>query len=79
MNAIAEMVRDDRKVSFLRYSDRELWYRTECGFEFPVPLSETGAAVFKASDHAILFLRHIRRHMDRIDEQRLIYAAGLTA
>ena len=61
---IKEMVENNRKVSFRFYRDGQLWYSTECGFEFPVPISEAGTATFLAEDRAILFMRYIRRHME---------------
>ena len=61
---LKEMVQNNQKVSFRFYRDGQLWYSTECGFEFPVPVSEAGTATFLAEDKAILFMRYIRRHME---------------
>ena len=61
---IKEMVQNNQKVEFRFYRDGQLWYATECGFEFPVPISEAGTATFLAEDRAILFMRYIRKHMD---------------
>ncbi len=61
---IKEMVQNNQKVSFKFYRDGQLWYATECGFEFPVPISEGGTATFFAEDRAILFMRYIRKHME---------------
>jgi len=64
---IKEMVKDKR-VKFDFYRAGELWYVTECGFRFPVPASDTGDAVFKAEDKAILFMRWIRKHIASCEE-----------
>ncbi len=61
---LKEMVKNNQKVTFRFYRDGELWYATECGFEFPVPISEAGTATFLAEDRAILFMRYIRKHME---------------
>ncbi len=61
---IKEMVENNQKVRFRFYRDGELWYGTECGFEFPVPISEAGTATFLAEDKAILFMRYIRKHVE---------------
>jgi hypothetical protein len=61
---IKEMVRNNQKVTFKFYRDGQLWYATECGFEFPVPIAEAGTATFLAEDRAILFMRYIRKHME---------------
>ena len=59
-----EMVENNQKVRLRFYRDGQLWYGTECGFEFPVPLVEAGTATFLAEDRAILFMRYIRKHME---------------
>ena len=61
---IKEMVENHQKVRFRFYRDGQLWYATECGFEFPVPIAEAGTATFLAEDKAILFMRYIRRYME---------------
>jgi hypothetical protein len=61
---IKEMVENRQKVRFRFYRDGQLWYGTECGFEFPVPISEAGTATFLAEDKAILYMRYIRRHLE---------------
>ena len=52
-----------KKVRFKFYRDGELWYETDDGFEFPVPISDTGTGIFKAEDGAIQYMRWIRRHL----------------
>jgi hypothetical protein len=61
---IKEMVGKNQKVVFRFYRDGQLWYATECDFEFPVPISEAGTATFLAEDRAILFMRYIRKYME---------------
>jgi hypothetical protein len=61
---IKQMVENNQKVRFQFYRDGQLWYVTECGFEFPVPISEAGTATFLAEDKAILFMRYIRKYME---------------
>ncbi len=64
---IKDMVKD-KKVTFVRYQSNELFYVTECGFEFPVPISDTGDAAFLAEDKAMLFMRYIRKHVAYLEE-----------
>ena len=54
------------QVTFLRYFDGDLWYRTDSGFSFPVPVSDAGTATFLATDRAMFFMRYIRKHMETI-------------
>jgi hypothetical protein len=69
MSKLKDMVKD-KVVRFKFYRAGELWYTTECGFEFPVPISDTGDGVFLVEDRAILFMRYIRKHMDYLDDAR---------
>jgi hypothetical protein len=52
-----------KKVHFKYYRDGALWYETEDGFEFPVPIADTGTGIFKAEDGAIQYMRWIRKHL----------------
>ena len=61
---ILKMVKDNKQVNFLFYRDSNLWYKTEDGFLFPVPIEDIGNATFLAQDKAILFMRYIRKHLD---------------
>jgi hypothetical protein len=70
MITLKDMVKDHKKVRFSFYRDSELWYITEDGFEFPVPLEEVGNATFMAEDRAILFMRYIRKHMEMLEKTR---------
>jgi len=70
MESIKDMVKDNKKVRFSFYRDRQLFYRTESGFEFPVPIDDIGNATFLAEDKAILFMRYIRKHLKTIDDAR---------
>ncbi len=66
--SLKEMVENNQKVTFRFYRDGHLWYSTECGFEFPVPISEAGTATFLAEDRAILFMRYIRKYMEYLEK-----------
>jgi hypothetical protein len=70
MTTIKDMVKDDKRVRFTFYRDRQLFYQTECGFEFPVPIDDIGNATFLAEDKTILLMKYIRRHLKTIDEAK---------
>lgn len=72
---IKDMVSGGKLVRFAFYRSGDLWYRTDCGFEFPVPISDAGDAVFLAEDRAILFMRYIRKHIAAIEAARNEQAA----
>ena len=65
--SITEMVKNKR-VKFELYRQGELWYVTEDGFKFPVPIEDTGAGTFLAEDKAMIFMRYIRKQLKNIEE-----------
>lgn len=69
---VKDMVIDNKRVKFLKYQKNELWYVTECGFEFPVPISDTGDAIFNNEDKALLFMRWIKKHIVYLEESKKI-------
>ena len=76
MNSIKEMVKNRKKARFSFYRDKELWYITEDGFEFPVPIDEVGNATFLHEDKAILLMRYIRKHIEFLDKARKEHEAS---
>ena len=66
---IKDHVNNDQVVTFLYYRDGELWYNTEKGFIFPVPISDIGNATFNAKDKAILFMRYIRKYAKAMESE----------
>ncbi len=70
MRTVKEMIVNNQKVRFCFYRDGNLWYETECGFRFPVPVAEAGTATFAAEDRAILFMRYIRKQMEHVEDAR---------
>jgi hypothetical protein len=56
-------------ATFAYFYDNALYYRTEDGFTFPVPVADTansqgGAATFNAVEKGITLMRWIRRAME---------------
>lgn len=64
---IKAMIIGGKMVTFSHYKQKELWYKTECGFEFPVPVCDTGDATFMNTDKAIMFMRWINAHIKNIE------------
>lgn len=58
-----------KTVKFSYYFDGDLWYQTEDGFSFPVPISDIGTATFKAEDDAPLFMRYVRKHLATLEQK----------
>ena len=70
MRTLKEMIINNQKVRFCYYRDSQLWYETECGFRFPVPIGDAGTATFLSEDRAILFMRYIRKQMAALEDAR---------
>lgn len=64
MSTLKELVASSKQVHFQFYRKGELWYKSDDGFEFSVPVSDTGDGVFLASDRAMLFMRYIRKQLE---------------
>lgn len=65
---IGMAVNDGKVVKFVCLRDDKLWYQTQGGDLFPVPLEDTKGASFLAEDRAILFMRWMRKWNDDVDE-----------
>jgi hypothetical protein len=57
-------------VDFQYYRAGNLYYVTETGITFPVPIEDTGEATFLSSDKAILFMRYIRKHLKFLEDSK---------
>ena len=71
MRTLKEMVEGNQKVKFTRFLKGNLYYKTECGFEFVVPVEDTGDATFLAEDKALLFMRYIRKTLQLRDKGKV--------
>lgn len=67
-----KMLVKDQKVHFHFARSGQLWYITDSGFVFPVPFSDMGDGTFLPSDKAILFMRYIRKQLNRMSEEEKV-------
>lgn len=58
------------RVRFQFYREKELWYKTDTGLEFPVPIEDCGNGIFLAEDKGMFFMRYIRKHLETIQKGR---------
>ena len=75
--SIKEMVKDNKTATFEFFRKGELWYKTECGFSFPVPVSDTGDGEFQRTERALFLMRYIRKHLDSIEAGRVECSAPI--
>lgn len=63
-------------VKFVHYVDQALWYATDDGWMFPVPMFDTAGALFAAESKAIFFMRWIRKRIEFEAQLRADYEAA---
>lgn len=61
----------NQNAHFVFYRDQSLFYETDNGFQFPVPVSDAGSATFNQEEKAILLMRYIRKHLARTEAAKL--------
>lgn len=49
--------------TFQYYKDSSLWYKTESGLLFNVPISDIGNATFNYQEKGLLMMRYIRKYL----------------
>jgi hypothetical protein len=62
MLTLKELIKD-KQVHFQFYRHGDLYYKTDDGFEFTVPVSDAGDGIFLNEDKAMLFMRYIRKQL----------------
>lgn len=63
---IKELVRDGKLARFQFYQSGDLWYITDDGFKFPVPVADAGTGKFLVVDKAITLMRYIRLYLEKL-------------
>lgn len=66
---ILDHVKDNKKVTFKLYRSDILYYETELGLIFEIPISYTGTGSFPIEDKAINYMRWIRPQIEKIKEK----------
>lgn len=60
----------NQNAHFVFYRDECLFYETDNGFQFPVPIADAGSATFNHEERAILLMRYIRKHIAKTEDAR---------
>ena len=66
---LEKILQDNENVRFMFFLSGKLWYRTESGFKFPVPIKGSGQSVFLNEDRANRFYPYIKAHAQKLDEK----------
>ena len=66
---IEKVIQNNESVSFMFFLSGKLWYRTESGFKFPVPIKGSGQSVFLNEDRVNRFYPYIKAHAQKLNEK----------
>lgn len=68
---VKQHVIDHQKAVYKFYQGGSLWYETEKGLQFEVPISETGNGIFNKEEKAINLMKWINKQLDVNDSARI--------
>jgi len=71
MKTLVELVKE--KAKFIHFVDKELWYETDSGFQFPIPLNDVGTTLFVAEYKGIRLMKWIRKHRELVNVEKEKY------
>jgi hypothetical protein len=66
---IVDHVSEKKNVYFRFYQMDKLYYETELGLVFEIPISDTGTGTFLAKDKALNYMRWIRPALKKAEEE----------
>ncbi len=66
---IDNILKNNESVRFIFFLSGKLWYRTESGFKFPVPIKGSGQSVFLNEDRANRFYPYIKAHAEKLNNK----------
>ena len=67
---VKEHITGNQKVRFEFCRDAILFYRTEKGLLFEVPITDTRKGCFTAEDRAMLYMKWIRKQLEENEKGR---------
>lgn len=66
---LKSLLNDNMRVKFDFFRDGALWYSTQNGFQFPVPVKTlAGTTVLKANDKATAFSYYIKKQFNAMNK-----------
>jgi len=75
MKNLDKILNDNENVNFMFFMSGKLWYRTESGFKFPVPIKGSKQSVFLSEDRANRFYPYIKAHVEKLNKTETDKAA----
>ena len=68
---LEKVLQNNEAVSFMFFLSGKLWYRTENGFKFPVPIKGSGQSIFLNEDRANRFYPYIKAHAEKLGKAKI--------
>ena len=65
---VGKILEDNETVRFMFFLSGKLWYRTESGFKFPVPIKGSNQSIFLNEDRANRFYPYIKAHAEKLNK-----------
>lgn len=56
-------------ADFQYYRAGELWYKSEAGLTFPVPIADVYDGTFNTREKGMLMMRYIRKYIDSLQAE----------
>lgn len=64
---LKELVGSGQMANITHYRKGDVWYCTDGGFDFPVPISDAGDATLQSTEKASMLMRYIRKHLETLN------------
>ena len=70
MTTVDKILNGNESASFIFFLSGKLWYCTESGFKFPVPVKGSGQSIFPNEDRAKRFYPYIKAHVEKLNKAK---------
>lgn len=65
---LTDHVAKDKKVTFLHYQEKNLWYITDGGLTYSIPVEDTGNGIFLPTERSVYHMKWIRKALETIKQ-----------
>lgn len=59
-----DIVKGSKMARFTHFRHNQLWYKTDEGFAFAVPVGDIGDATFLVEEKTLMMMRYIRQQLE---------------
>lgn len=73
MQTVGEIIKGSAWSTYKYYRDNTLYYCTDNGFIFPIPIDDAGGATFNHTEKTIHLMRWIRKFHGTLQQKDPVY------